>query len=65
MENIEEHVWRSIFIGSTRSICNLMNYKHKPRTRIKDHMLIVMGYLDEVQNHGFKIDANTQMELIF
>ena len=42
-----------------------MNSKHKYGTPIKDYMLTVIGYLAEAQSHGSKIDANTQMEMIF
>ena len=41
------------------TICNRMNYKHKSGTPIKDHMLIVIGYLAKTQSHGSKIDADT------
>ncbi|KAL5577687.1 hypothetical protein UlMin_019386 [Ulmus minor] len=38
---------------------------HKPGIPIKDHMLIVIGYLVEAQSHGSEIDADTHMEMIF
>ncbi|KAL5556474.1 hypothetical protein UlMin_038710 [Ulmus minor] len=65
MHNIED-----MFGGQYVCVCqvvvrNLMNCKHKPGTPIKDHMLTVIGYLAEAQSHGSKIDADTQMEMIF
>ena len=42
-----------------------MNCKYKLGTPIKDHMLIVIGYLAEAQSHGSEIDADTQMKMIF
>ena len=46
-------------------VCNLLNFKHKPGTPIKDHMLTLIGYLTEAQSHGSEINADTQMEMIF
>ncbi|KAL5572139.1 hypothetical protein UlMin_021736 [Ulmus minor] len=64
------HNFDDIFGGQSvlvrqAAIYNLMNCKHKPRTPIKDHMLIVIGYLAEAQSHGSEIDADTQMKMIF
>ena len=47
------------------AVHKLMNCKHKLGTPIKDHMLIVIGYFAIEQSHGPKIDADTQMEMIF
>ena len=42
-----------------------MNCKYKLGTSIKDHMLTVIGYLAKAQSHGYVIDADTQMKMIF
>ena len=64
------HNVEDMFGGQSVLVCqavvhNLMNCKHKPGTLIKDHMLTVIGYLAEAQSHGFDIDADIQMEMMF
>ena len=58
MHNIEDIFGGQSVLVRQAAIRNLMNCKHKPGTPIKDHMLTVIGYLVEVQSHGFEIDAD-------
>ncbi|KAL5551465.1 hypothetical protein UlMin_001641 [Ulmus minor] len=65
MHNVEDMFGCQSMLVRQVAVHNLMNYKHKPGTPIKDHMLIVIGYLAEAQSHGSEIDVDTQMEMIF
>ncbi|KAL5560897.1 hypothetical protein UlMin_030644 [Ulmus minor] len=65
MHNVEDMFGGQSVLVRQAAVHNLMNYKQKPETPIKDHMLTVIGYLAEAQSHGFDIDANIQMEMIF
>ncbi|KAL5563502.1 hypothetical protein UlMin_033249 [Ulmus minor] len=65
MHNVEDVFGGQSVLVRQAVVRNLMNCKHKPGTPIKDHMLTVIRYLAEAQSHGYEIDANTQMEMIF
>ncbi|KAL5543263.1 hypothetical protein UlMin_010973 [Ulmus minor] len=65
MHNVEDMFGGQYVLVRQAAIRNLMNCKHKPGTPIKDHMLTVIGYLAEAQSHGYEIDADTQMKMIF
>ncbi|KAL5540001.1 hypothetical protein UlMin_044972 [Ulmus minor] len=65
MNNVEDMFGGQSVLVHQVAIHNLMNYKHKPRTPIKDHMLTVIGYLVEAQSHESEINADTHMEMIF
>ncbi|KAL5576504.1 hypothetical protein UlMin_018203 [Ulmus minor] len=65
MHNIEDMFGGQSVLVHQAAFRNLMNYKHKPGTPIKDHMLNVIRYLVEAQSHGSEIDSDTQMEMIF
>ncbi|KAL5578244.1 hypothetical protein UlMin_019943 [Ulmus minor] len=65
MHNVEDMFGSQSVLNRQAAVRNLMNCKRKPGTPIKDHMLIVIGYLAEAQSHGSEIDADTQMETIF
>ncbi|KAL5539318.1 hypothetical protein UlMin_042265 [Ulmus minor] len=65
MHNVEDMFGSQSVLVRQVDVRNLMNCKHKPGTPIKDHMLTVIRYLAEAQSHGSKIDADTQMEMIF
>ncbi|KAL5578196.1 hypothetical protein UlMin_019895 [Ulmus minor] len=65
MHNVEDMFSGQSLLVRQAAVRNLMNCKHKPGTPIKDHMLIVIGYLAKAQSHGSEIDVNTQMEMIF
>ncbi|KAL5571278.1 hypothetical protein UlMin_020875 [Ulmus minor] len=65
MHNVDDMFGGQSVLVRQAVVRNLMNCKHKHGTPIKDHMLTVIGYLAEAQSHGSKIDANTQMEMIF
>ncbi|KAL5550903.1 hypothetical protein UlMin_001079 [Ulmus minor] len=65
MYNVEDMFGGQFVLVRQAAVRNLMNCKHKPGTPIKDHMLTVIGYLAEAQSHGFEINADTQMEMIF
>ncbi|KAL5554230.1 hypothetical protein UlMin_041631 [Ulmus minor] len=65
IHNVEDMFGGQSVLVRQAAIRNLINCKRKPRIAIKDHVLTVIGYLAEAQSHGFEIDANTQMEMIF
>ncbi|KAL5540910.1 hypothetical protein UlMin_044886 [Ulmus minor] len=65
MHNVEDMFGGQSMLVRQADVRNLMNYKHKPGTPIKDHMLTVIGYFAETQSHGSEIDADTQMDMIF
>ncbi|KAL5570620.1 hypothetical protein UlMin_027195 [Ulmus minor] len=65
MHNVDDMFGGQSVLVRQAAVYNLMNCKHKPGTPIKDHILTVIRYLAKAQSHGSKIDANTQMEMIF
>ncbi|KAL5545007.1 hypothetical protein UlMin_008791 [Ulmus minor] len=65
MHNIEDMFGGQSVLVHHAAIRNLMNCKHKIGAPIKDHMLTMIGYLAKAQNHGYEIDADTQMKMIF
>ncbi|KAL5552099.1 hypothetical protein UlMin_002275 [Ulmus minor] len=65
MKNVEDMFGGQSVSVCQAAVCNLMNCKHKPGTSIKDYMLTMIGYLAEAQSHGSKIDADTQMKMVF
>ena len=65
MHNVEDIFGGQSGLVRQAAVHNLMNCKHNPGTPIKDHMLTIIGYLAEAQSHGYEIDADTQMEMIF
>ncbi|KAL5539680.1 hypothetical protein UlMin_045094 [Ulmus minor] len=65
MHNVEDMFGSQSVLVCQAAVRNLMNCKHKFWTPIKDHMLTVIGYLAEAQSHGYEIDADTHMEMIF
>ncbi|KAL5579546.1 hypothetical protein UlMin_011988 [Ulmus minor] len=65
MNNVEDMFSGQSLLIRQAAVRNLMNCKHMPGTPIKDHILTMIGYLAEAQNHGSEIDSDTQMEMIF
>ena len=65
MHNVEDMFGGQSVLVRQAAVRNLMNCKHKPWTPIKDHMLTVIGYLAKAQSHGYEIDADTHMKMIF
>ncbi|XP_016690877.1 uncharacterized protein [Gossypium hirsutum] len=47
------------------TITSLMNFKQKPDTPIKDHMITLMGYFTEAVDNEANLDQNIQIEMVF
>ena len=65
MDNVQDMIGDQSLLVQQAVVHNLVNYKHKSGTPIKDHMLTMIRYLAEAQIHGSKIDVNTQRKMIF
>ncbi|XP_024031885.1 uncharacterized protein LOC112094644 [Morus notabilis] len=48
-----------------KALSNLINYRQKARSSIKEHMLKVMCYLVDTQIIGVDIDGESQLTVIF
>ncbi|KAL5559608.1 hypothetical protein UlMin_035819 [Ulmus minor] len=59
MHNVEDMFGGQSVLARQATVRNLMNYKHKSGTPIKDHILTVIEYLAEAQSHGSEIDVDT------
>ncbi|GMN61418.1 hypothetical protein TIFTF001_030510 [Ficus carica] len=65
MDNLEEMFGEQTIQAKTDAIKGLMKYKQKVGTPIKEHMMKIMAYLFEAQANGDKIDAATQLVMVF
>ncbi|XP_024031745.1 uncharacterized protein LOC112094602 [Morus notabilis] len=65
MDNLEDMFGGQAAEKRQEALSNLINYRQKAGSSIKEHMLKVMGYLAEVQTNGADIDAESQLTMIF
>ncbi|XP_024029850.1 uncharacterized protein LOC112094069 [Morus notabilis] len=65
MDNLEDMFGGQAAKKCREALSNLINYRQKAGSSIKEHMLKLMGYLAEVQTNGADIDAESQLTMIF
>ncbi|XP_024025858.1 uncharacterized protein LOC112092886 [Morus notabilis] len=65
MDNLEDMFGGQAIEKCQEAISNLINYRQKAGSSIKEHMLKVMGYLAKVQTNGANINAESQLTMIF
>ncbi|GMN58490.1 hypothetical protein TIFTF001_027577 [Ficus carica] len=65
MENLDEMFGEQTIQAKIDAIKGLMNCKQNVGTPIKEHMMKIMAYLSEAQAKGPKIDAATQLVMVF
>ncbi len=46
------------------AVKSFMNCRMKPGTSVRDHMLVIMGHLNEMEILGAEIDGETQVDMI-
>ncbi|MBA0570498.1 hypothetical protein Golob_004149, partial [Gossypium lobatum] len=46
-------------------ITNLINSLQKPNTLVKEHMVKLMRFFEEVEENGAELEVNTHIEIVF
>ncbi|KAK5841934.1 uncharacterized protein LOC108478293 [Gossypium arboreum] len=63
MGNLEDMFEGEVILARESLITNLINFKQKLDTPVKEHMLTLLGFFMEVKDKGTKLDHNTRIEM--
>ncbi|XP_024028690.1 uncharacterized protein LOC112093780 [Morus notabilis] len=63
MDNLEDMFSGQAAEKRREALSNIINYRLKAGSSVKEHMLKVMGYLADAQSNGADIDAESQLTI--